>query len=210
MKHFIFCLLLAATGIVLNVQAQTPSDFGFDFVVEEDEESHPIPSTQELTENQTSEAADQNTENSQKIQIDESIQPETATTEASSAEEEPQEEDTEDEQEQLIYMALNDIQSSLAVVRSVSYCSAAFVLFNATKKEIQEISGTIAIGKYRKNFKFSNVSSGSSLGWPIQIVGNACESIMAPPTLQIEKCKVKGMSDKKCRSKLRYVPLGAS
>ena len=83
-------------------------------------------------------------------------------------------------------------------------------MFNDTKKVIQEISGTIGIGDQTKDFKFENVQSGESFGWPLQIVGGACDSMLQIPNIQVNVCKMERLSEKKCKEKLLFVPIGTS
>lgn len=121
-----------------------------------------------------------------------------------------EEEESEEDKEKFIYLALNDIKNYGATIKAVSYCSGYFVLFNDTKKAVQEISGTVGIGDQKKEFKFENVQSGGSVGWPLQIVGAACDSMLQIPDIQIDVCKVERMSDKKCREKLLFIPIASS
>jgi hypothetical protein len=121
-----------------------------------------------------------------------------------------EDEETDEEKEKLIYLALNNIKNYSATIKAVSYCSGYFVLFNDTKKVIQEISGTIGIGDQTKDFKFENVQSGESFGWPLQIVGGACDSMLQIPNIQVNVCKMERLSEKKCKEKLLFVPIGTS
>lgn len=129
--------------------------------------------------------------------------------EVSVEDEEDESDEEKEEQERRIYIALDDISSTLASIRSVSYCSGTLILFNDTKKDIQEISGTISIGNQKKNFKFKNIASGSSGGQSLQVVGNACESIFSTrlSDFDFQTCKVKEMSRSRCLGKLWFVPI---
>lgn len=212
MKRFILFFLMGI-GFATYVVAQTTS--GFDFVVEEEDDE--VVSDEAQPTEQVESAADENSENKNTANEASPAQEkqDTATVSSGKAETPPEEtqenvkdeEETEEEKEKMIYLALNDVESTLAAVRSVSYCSGYFVLFNDTKKEIQEISGTIGIGDQTKDFKFTGVASGASVGWPIQIIGKACETIYGLPDIQIKKCQVKDMGEKRCRSKLVFVPI---
>lgn len=121
--------------------------------------------------------------------------------------EEVVEEETEEEKDRKIYFALNDIQNNLVAVREVSFCSAHFVLYNDTKRTVNEISGSIKIGDHEEKFKFSGVAPAKAVGLPVQIIGKSCEEIMNIPTLNLKVCKVERMSEKNCRTKLIYVPI---
>ncbi len=120
------------------------------------------------------------------------------------------EEESEEEEKKYIFTALNDIKSYPATIKAVSYCSGYYVLFNDTKRVVQEISGTLGIGDQTKDFKFENVQSGGSVGLPLQIVGAACDSMLQIPDIQIKVCKVERMSEKKCRERFVFVPIASS
>lgn len=217
MKRFILCFVLGISFATFAL-AQTSGYAGFGFIAEEDSDSQPSeevkkdePAVQDVEVNATAESKEQvpETVTTPKSKPEATVTTPSPAQESDEEEEEGEEEEREDD-EKKIFLALNNVKSTLAAVRSVSYCSAVFVLFNNTKKEIQDISGSIGIGNQRKDFKFKKVAAGASVGWPLRVIGDACESIFALPDLQIKTCKVQGMSDKKCRAKLRYVPLNAN
>jgi len=132
------------------------------------------------------------------------------TDEAVVEEEEAIDEETDEEKDKKVYFALTDMKNTLAAVRSVSFCSGAFVMYNGTDRTVQEISGTFAIGDKTHKFSFPNVEKGQSVGWKFQMVGKACESLLKLPNVQILTCKIKGLSDKKCREKLIFTPIPSS
>lgn len=215
MKRFIFCFLLVICFIPYVV-AQS----NFNFVVEDDEEIAPVEEkVVQPSESATEPEAAKDKELPPPEKKVKQKQPKAAPTpkkaqetqeEQQTASEEEDEEESKEDEERKIYIGLTDIEGTVASVRAVSYCSGVLVVVNGLKKTIQEISGDITIGNQTKNFEFSKVGFEESVGWPIQLVGNACESFLSAPSLNIKKCKVEGMSEKRCRSKLLYVPLGAA
>ena len=68
-----------------------------------------------------------------------------------------EEEELEQDKNRLIYLALNNVKNYSSPIKTVSYCSGDFILFNDTKRIIQEISGTLDIGDQQEEFKFENV-----------------------------------------------------
>ena len=221
MKKNIFVLstFMLMSGVVLAQTEQEPSlfpelDFG---VIQAEVDSDEVSETQaeSILQEQQDIQGDVTDEVLEQVTEEESVpeevsQAETESTPVESDEELPEDEETDEEKEKLIYLALNNIKNYAATIKAVSYCSGYFVLFNDTKKVIQEISGTIGIGNQTKDFKFENVQSGESFGWPLQIVGAACDSMLQIPNIQINVCKMERLSEKKCKEKLLFVPIGTS
>ena len=208
MKRLIFGLffLMGFIGIV-RVQAA-----GFDLAVEAEEDVQAVEEVVAPENENKDEAvvADKGTEPEQKevsteVKTEEKTEP-TPQEEATATEGEEEEEESEEDEEKKIYLTLNNIASTIASVKTVSYCSATFVVYNDTKKDLQEMSGTIGIGDQKKNFKFSKVAPGKTGVSPIQLVGRACESIYNLPDIQVKKCQAKDMSEKKCLGRLLFVP----
>lgn len=221
MKRFVLFLFFL-TGFIGAFRIQTAHS-GFNFVVEEeggqDTEDVVTPKKEEIevevkddaavTEPETmpeSEQTENSTEVNKEEKTEQSMQPEEVVAEENPEEEEESEED----EEKKIYMTLNNIASTIASVKTVSYCSATFVIYNDTKKDIQEISGTIGIGDQKKKFKFSKVAPAGTGVSAIQLVGKACERIYDLPDIQVKKCQAKDMSEKKCLGRLLFVQEGTN
>jgi hypothetical protein len=221
MKKYIFILSMFAltSSAVLAQTEQEPSlfpelDFGViqaevdsDEVSEIEAESI-LEEQQDIQEVLTDDVLGQGTEEA--VVQEDAVQVDIESAPIEPDEELVEDEETDEEKEKLIYLALNNIKNYSATIKAVSYCSGYFVLFNDTKKVIQEISGTIGIGDQTKDFKFENVQSGESFGWPLQIVGGACDSMLQIPNIQVNVCKMERLSEKKCKEKLLFVPIGTS
>ncbi len=205
MKRFALIFFMTLCFII-NVYAQT----NFNYVIEEETdeitENPPMNSAQE-SENGVTEQVTATEVTQDKVGENKEDETVKDTVQVSSEEEQIEDEEEEEAEEEKIFIALNDIQNTLAAVRSVSYCSATLVMLNNTKRNIQEISGTIGIGDQNKKFQFLDIKAKSAGGYPLQIVGKACESILALPNLQINKCQMERTSDSKCRRLLIYVPI---
>jgi hypothetical protein len=221
MKKYIFILSMFAltSSVVLAQTEQEPSlfpelDFG---VIQAEVDSDEVSETeaesileeqQDIQEVLTDDVLGQGTEEA--VVQEDAVQVDIESALIEPDEELVEDEETDEEKEKLIYLALNNIKNYSATIKAVSYCSGYFVLFNDTKKVIQEISGTIGIGDQTKDFKFENVQSGESFGWPLQIVGGACDSMLQIPNIQVNVCKMERLSEKKCKEKLLFVPIGTS
>lgn len=221
MKKYIFILSMFAltSSVVLAQTEQEPSlfpelDFG---VIQAEVDSDEVSETeaesileeqQDIQEVLTDDVLGQGTEEA--VIQEDAVQVDIESAPIEPDEELVEDEETDEEKEKLIYLALNNIKNYSATIKAVSYCSGYFVLFNDTKKVIQEISGTIGIGDQTKDFKFENVQSGESFGWPLQIVGGACDSMLQIPNIQVNVCKMERLSEKKCKEKLLFVPIGTS
>ena len=119
-------------------------------------------------------------------------------------------EEVEEEEEKLIYLALDNIKNRSASIKAVSYCSADFLMYNDMNRNVQEISGTIAIGDQTKDFKFDDVPSKQSVVMSLQIVGTACDSMLDLPNIQVNVCKVERLSEKRCKEKLFFATIPRS
>ncbi len=124
-----------------------------------------------------------------------------------STEEENQNEDQEDDEQQNIIVTINDIDATLTPNREASFCSANFVVGNGLKKEIKSFSGTFTIGTVTKKFSFKNIAKRNVFAKKYIFIGTSCEQITNEPQLVIESCQVEGWSEKKCKSKVQFVPL---
>ncbi len=219
MKRFILCLFFL-TGLAGVVRIQSAYS-GFNFVVEEEDSQNTgnvVASEKEevkvkddaaTTEPEiVPEVKEESTEvkGSTDVKKEEKTEQPTQAEEVVAEENPEEEEESEEDKEKKIYLTLNNISSTIASVKTVSYCSATFVVYNDTKKDIQEISGTIGIGDQKKKFKFSKVAPAGTGVSAIQLVGKACEFIYNLPDIQVKKCQAKDMSEKKCLSRLLFVP----
>ena len=190
---------IASTKVekLLDEQAEIQEDGGESLAILEDIQEDVDPELQQKEENPQEPELSAEQDENQEVQT-------TPDQEMLSDEEESEEE------KKYIFTALNDIKSYPATIKAVSYCSGYYVLFNDTKGLVQEISGTLGIGGQTKDFKFENVQSGASVGWPLQIVGAACDSMLQIPDIQINVCKFERMSEKKCRERFVFVPIASS
>ncbi len=126
------------------------------------------------------------------------------------SEESPEEEgDSEqDDKEEKVYIALDNIQTTVAAVKEVSYCRGSFILFNGFKKRpLQELSVSLKIGNTDKKFDFKNVAPQATSGKNFIIIGEDCAAILKVPPVDIQKCQIKGISKKKCKEKIEFVPI---
>ena len=225
MKKYIFILSMFAltSSVVLAQTEQEPSlfpelDFGvIQAEVDSDEasesEAESILQEQQDSQETVADAVEEDVLNqiSEEDIVQEEIDPvNTESMQVDSDEELTGDEETEEEKEKFIYWALNNIQNYPSPIKTVSYCSAYFVLFNDTKKIVQEISGTIGIGDQTQDFSFKDVQAGKSISQPIQLVGEACDFILQIPNIQVDVCRVAHLSKKKCEEKLIFVPIPAS
>lgn len=171
---------------------------------ESEEKSDPVENTEEnqeiATENFTI------TEESPKPVLTE----QTVQSEPQVSEESPEEEgDSEqDDKEEKVYIALDNIQTTVAAVKEVSYCRGSFILFNGFKKRpLQELSVSLKIGNTDKKFDFKNVAPQATSGKNFIIIGEDCAAILKVPPVDIQKCQIKGISKKKCKEKIEFVPI---
>jgi len=118
-----------------------------------------------------------------------------------------EEEDEEDEKEQYIYIVVDDVKATLTPNRNASFCSAAFAVANGLKKELKAFSGSFTVGSMTKEFKFTNVPKEQAAAAKYMFVGTSCEEILNPPSYTIQTCQVEGWSEKKCKSKVQFVPI---
>ena len=214
---FVFFFLLAGMGTAF-AQAQDDAysfpDLSFDFEQEEITDSQPEEETNGEETDLVLEESEvvENTEEQPSVVENQPVQSEELKTDVTEQNVEEVEEETEEEEEEekFIYLALNNVKSHMSVIKSVSYCSAEFILYNDTKRVVQEVSGTLGIGDQKKKFEFKNVQPAQPVGLAYQIVGNACESILNVPDIQVEVCKVERMSEKNCKAKLVFVPIPSS
>ncbi len=123
------------------------------------------------------------------------------------SDEEEDEEDEENEEEK-VFIALTNVKTTVAAVKSVSYCSGDFMVFNSFKKRpVQELSVALKIGNTEKKFDFKNVAPKETTGKNFIMVGADCESILKVPPVDIQACKIKGIPDKKCKEKIEFIPI---
>ena len=121
-------------------------------------------------------------------------------------EEEKEEEEGEDD-EHFIFISFADVKATLTPNRNASFCFASFIALNHLKKELKSFSGDFTIGSMTKQFKFYNVEKERIAGAKYTFVGTSCEEILNPPSYNITTCQVDGWSEKKCKSKVRFVPV---
>lgn len=121
--------------------------------------------------------------------------------------EEETEENEENEEEQHIFIVIDDVKATLTPNRNTSFCSAAFAVANGLKKELKAFSGTFTIGSMTKEFKFANIGKEQASAAKYMFVGTSCEEILNPPAYTIQTCQVEGWSEKKCKSKVEFVPI---
>ena len=160
MKKNIFVLstFMLMSGVVLAQTEQEPSlfpelDFG---VIQAEVDSDEVSETQaeSILQEQQDIQGDVTDEVLEQVTEEESVpeevsQAETESTPVESDEELPEDEETDEEKEKLIYLALNNIKNYAATIKAVSYCSGYFVLFNDTKKVIQNDKSEWIIHKNR-------------------------------------------------------------
>lgn len=139
------------------------------------------------------------------VLIEQSVQSEPQVPEESPEEEEDSEQD---DTEQKVYIALDNIQTTVAAVKEVSYCRGSFILFNGFKKRpLQELSVSLKIGNTDKKFDFKNVAPQATSGKNFIIIGEDCAAILKVPPVDIQKCQIKGISKKKCKEKIEFLPI---
>ena len=201
MKHFMLAFFLSLS-VALTAYAQAEEDallpdFGTDEVQIDTSVRENLSGQDETV------AVEQTVEENEALVDNEDVLPSQEDEKAKNEEEEN------DEQEKKIYLALTNIENTLAPVRAVSFCSGTFVVFNDTKKTVQEISGSFTIGDQTKSFKFPNVGKGQSVGTQFQLVGKSCESLknISVPDIKFDKCQIQGMRKEKCLEKLVFVPI---
>ncbi|MBE6446225.1 MAG: hypothetical protein E7021_02350 [Alphaproteobacteria bacterium] len=219
---FLFSSLMLLSGVCFAQSKEEPSlfpelDFG---VIQVEAESDDIGGTeaenllneqaeiQEETEPEVQQNEEEIIQEEETVLVQEEVPESQPETEQEMTTEE--EEESEEDKDRLIYVALNDIKNYPSPIKTVSYCSGYFILFNDTKRTVQEISGTLGIGDQQEEFKFENIQPDGKVRSSVQIVGEACDFILQIPDIQIDVCKVERMSDKKCREKILFVPINSS
>ena len=120
-------------------------------------------------------------------------------------EKEPKEED--DGIPTAIVWNIDGVQATLTPNRNSSFCSCLFGVYNYTKKKLEKFSGTVTIGGMRKKFNFSGIGKKQLKVSRYTFIGTACEKILDPPEINVQKCQIEGWTEKKCKSHVLFVPL---
>ena len=204
MRYFLTLLLLSSSfSVFAQSSEETPLFPELNVIKSEDTE---------ISE-ENGELTEENAQESSVISDDTGIEEEVSSSDEISeeegilADEEKIEEEEEKETPQYIFWTVDDVQATLAPNRNGSFCSLAFLVSNQTKKKLEKFSGTFTIGEMQKKFNFSGVNKGESVVSRYTFVGTSCEKILDPPEINIQKCKMENWSEKKCKSKVKFVSL---
>ena len=118
-----------------------------------------------------------------------------------------QEDDEEDDRGQDILLLVDDVRATLTPSRDASFCFASWKMMNNLKKTVKTLSGSLTIGTMTKEFKFTNVEKGRMGEEKYTFLGTSCEKILDPPEYTVQTCEVEGWSEKKCKNKIKFVPI---
>ena len=122
-----------------------------------------------------------------------------------------EEEDMEDRQnDRKLRMFLDDVDSTLTPVRTMSFCFATIKLYNQLKKPLSSFQATLTYGDIPIKFNASNVQPNGTASQELTLAGTACEYMLDTPKIDITKCVVPDMQEKRCKDRFLFEPYESS
>lgn len=101
----------------------------------------------------------------------------------------------------LVYYEDYKVERGLdAIVR----CSMRVYVLNDLQERISNIGFKLKWPEISTNIQMSRVNPGVRTYMDVMLLGNGCLTMDKAPTIEVNRCRVKGMSDEKCADAIRW------
>ena len=120
--------------------------------------------------------------------------------------EDKKDEDEDDGEDRRLRMFLDEVDSTLTPVRTMSFCFATIKLYNQLKKPLKSFQATLTYGDIPIKFTASNVAPNGTASQSLTLAGTACEYMLDTPQIDISKCNVDEWEEKKCKERFLFEP----
>ena len=117
------------------------------------------------------------------------------------------EEDVTEDDEQSIVIYMEAARAVIPPGMNNSYCFGRIKFSNGFRKPVQELSVVVTYGAYSTPYNVRNLLPEVEQTGVLGLVGEACQSIMEMPDLEIKRCVIEGVPEDKCKSKVSFLPL---
>ena len=121
-----------------------------------------------------------------------------------SAEEEKDEEKDDEDDQRMIVMFLDEVNSTITPNPISSFCFATVRLQNQLKRTLNSFQARLTFGSIPITFNAKNVAPGAISSQEITLAGPACTQITGTPEIAITRCAVENMSDRQCQNRFLF------
>ena len=117
------------------------------------------------------------------------------------------EEKTEEDNNQKIIIYLASADSTTPPNENFAYCFGDLKFASTFKRPVQALTVTLTYGPYSSTYTIKNLVRNVEQSNSFGLVGDACNSILDMPKMEITQCVIEGMDEAACKKKVTFLPL---
>lgn len=109
-----------------------------------------------------------------------------------------------DDDQEIIFLYMENFKiSRMASVKTT--CSMRFFVVTNLNQKLSALSLKLTWPKISTNLSFNDVAPNTSTYFDYTLLGDGCYSMDTIPNLEVNVCRIKGLSQEQCSAKIRWV-----
>ncbi len=104
-------------------------------------------------------------------------------------------------------LVLTNASSITPTMKNFSYCTASVSLENGAGRMLKNLTVTLMYPPLSSQLSFSNVGPNQAQTQEITLLGEACQTILDVPVMEITSCQLDRTSVEDCKKRVEFVPI---